>query len=119
MLSGLMPGISKPMVLMIFRVLASITDTVPPTSDVTQSCDPSAVNSAKRGRVPTSTLSTISKLLVSMKCAMLEVSDVAIRILPSGLMPTPSGSTPTGTSASTSRVSRSITVTRLSSSLAM
>ena len=81
MLSGLMPGISKPMVLMIFRVLASITDTVPPTSDVTQSCDPSAVNSAKRGRVPTSTLSTISKLLVSMKCAMFEVSDVAISVL--------------------------------------
>ena len=48
------------MVLMIFRVLVSITETVPATSEVTQSCDPSAENSAKRGRVPTSTLSTIS-----------------------------------------------------------
>ena len=39
MCSGCTPGISKPIVLMIFRVLASITDTVPATSDVTQSCD--------------------------------------------------------------------------------
>ena len=46
MLSGLTPGISKPMVLMILRVLGSITETVPATSEVTQSCDPSAVNSA-------------------------------------------------------------------------
>ena len=38
-----------------------------------------------------------------MKCAMFEVSDVAIRVLPSGLTPTPSGSTPTGTSAITLR----------------
>ena len=48
---------------------------------------PSAVNSAKRGRDPTSTLSTTDKLSVSMKCAMLEVSEVAIRVLPSGLTP--------------------------------
>jgi len=32
---------------------------------------------------------------MSMKCAMLVVSDVLIRILPSGLMAMPSGSTPT------------------------
>ena len=33
-----------------------------------------------------------------MKWAMLVVSEVLTRILPSGLMPMPSGSTPTGTS---------------------
>ena len=41
------------------------------------------------------------KLVVSMKWAMLVVSEVLTRIVPSGLMPMPSGSTPTGTSAST------------------
>ena len=56
---------------------------------------------------------------VSMKCAMLVVSDVVTRSLPSGLMPMPSGSTPTGISASTVSFSMSTTVTRLSSSLAM
>ena len=53
-----------------------------------------------------------------MKCAMLVVSDVLIRILPSGLMVMPSGSTPTWMSPRRARFSRSITVTVLSFSLA-
>ena len=62
-------------------VLDRIDDAaVPPTSDVTQSCLPSAVNSAKRGRLSTSTLATISWVLVSMKCAMFVVSDVLTRM---------------------------------------
>ena len=75
--------------------------------------------SAKRGRESTSTFATISKVSVSIRCAMFVVSEVLTTILPSGLTPIPSGSTPTGTSASTCRVSTSTTVTMLSSSLAM
>ena len=75
-------------------------DTVPPISEDTQSSDPSRLNSAKRGRESTSTLATIWRVVVSMKCAMLVVSEVLIRILPSGLMAMPSGSTPTWMSPS-------------------
>ena len=107
------------MVLMTWRVAVSMTLTVPPISAVTQTCLPSAVNSAKRGRESTSTLSTISYVAVSMKCAMLVVSEVFTSILPSGLMPMPSGSTPTGISAIGSPDSTSTIVTMLSSSLAM
>ena len=60
----------------------------------------------------------ISCVSVSMKCAMLVVSEVFTSHLPSWLTPMPSGSTPTGTSAITWRVAMSITVTMLSSSLA-
>ena len=100
------------------RVALSMTETVPPISALTQTSEPSGLNSAKRGRESTSTLSVISCVVVSMKCAMFVVSDVLTMVLPSGLMPMPSGSTPTGISASTFLLSRSITVTRLSSSLA-
>ena len=103
---------------MTLRVFGSITVTVPPISALTQSCAPSAVNSATRGRLSTSTLSMVVLVAVSMKCAMFVVSDVLTSSLPSGLMPMPSGSTPTGISASTLSVSMSTTVTRLSSSLA-
>ena len=96
----------------------SITLTVPPISELTQTSAPSAVNVATRGRWSTSTLWVISWLSTSMKCAMLVVSEVLTMVLPSGLMPMPSGSTPTGISASTERLATSITVTRLSSSLA-
>src|SRR5262245_28738680 len=99
MYSGCTPGTLKPMTLMILRVLVSMTEAVPATSDVTHSLVPSAVNSAKRGRDPTRTLSVISELSVSMKWAMLVVSEVTTTVLPSGLTPTPSGSTPTSTSA--------------------
>ena len=97
----------------------SITLTVPPISAETNSRLPSGLYSANRGRESTSTLATISKVPVSIRCAMLVVSEVLTTILPSGLTPMPSGSTPTGTSASTCRVSTSTTVTMLSSSLAM
>ena len=61
-------------------------ETVPPISDDTHNSEPSGLNSAKRGRESTSTLATIWRVAVSMKCAMLVVSEVLIRILPSGLM---------------------------------
>ena len=95
-----------------------MTVTVPPISDETHSSEPSRLNSAKRGRESTSTLATILRVAVSMKCAMLVVSDVLIRILPSGLSAMPSGSTPTWTSPSRARFSRSMIVTVLSFSLA-
>src|SRR5262249_4243874 len=69
--------------------------TVPPISDETQTSEPSRLNSANRGRASTNTLATIRRVSVSMKCAILLVSDVATRVLPSGLRPMPSGSTPT------------------------
>ena len=62
--------------------------------------------------------SITSKVLVSMKWAMLVVSEVFTRTLPSGDSPIPSGSTPTGISASTLFFSMSMMVTWLSSSLA-
>src|SRR5262249_40123410 len=55
----------------------------------TQTSEASRLNSAKRGRASTSTLATIRRVSVSMKCAILLVSDVATRILPSGLRPMP------------------------------
>ena len=73
----------------------SMTLTVPPTSEETQSSEPSLLNTAKRGLAPTSTLATISWVFASMKCAMLLVSEVQITNLPSGLTAIPSGSTPT------------------------
>ena len=99
-------------------VAVSITETVPPISALTQASLPFGVNSTKRGRASTSTLSVISCVEVSMKWAMFVVSDVLTMILPSGEMPMPSGSTPTGISDSTPLDSMSMTVTRLSSSLA-
>ena len=76
----------------------SITATVPATSDDTQTRRPSAVKTAKRGRVPTSTLAVTLWLATSMKCAMLVVSDVHSTVASSGLTAMPSGSTPTGIS---------------------
>ena len=93
-------------------------DTVPPISDDTHTSELSRLNSAKRGRASTSTLATIWRVAVSMKCAMLVVSDVLIRILPSGLIAMPSGSTPTWMSPIRARFSRSMMVTVLSFSLA-
>jgi hypothetical protein len=52
-----------------------------------------------------------------MKWAMLVVSDVFTRTLPSGLMPMPSGSTPTGISVTTRPAAMSSTDTMLSFSL--
>ncbi len=60
--------------------------TVPPISEETQNSEASCLNWAKRGRESTSTLATIWRVVVSMKCAMLVVSEVLIRILPSGLI---------------------------------
>src|SRR5262249_21780559 len=99
--SALTPGISKVILARIWRVLASITVTLPPISALIQTCDPSGVNSATRARLAARTVATIVWLAVSLKCAMLVVSDVATSSLPSGLMPSPSGSTPTGISATT------------------
>ena len=79
-----------------------MTLTVPPISAETQTCAPSAVHSARRGRLSTRTLATTLCVSVSMKCAMLVVSEVLTSHLPSGLMPMPSGSTPTGISPTTS-----------------
>ena len=100
------------------RLAGSMIDTVPPISDDTHNSELSRLNSAKRGRASTSTLATIWRVAVSMKCAMLVVSDVLIRILPSGLSVMPSGSTPTWMSPTRTRFSRSMTVTVLSFSLA-
>ena len=103
---------------MICRVALSITLTVPPISAETQTSASSLVHSAKRGRWSTRTLSVISCVSVSMKCAMLVVSDVLTTHLPSWLTPMPSGSTPTGISDSIWPLAMSTTVTMLSSSLA-
>src|SRR5262249_15151844 len=76
------------------RLSGSMTLTVPPISEDTHNSEPSSLNWAKRGRASTRILATIWCVAVSMKCAMLVVSDVFTRILPSGLNPIPSGSTP-------------------------
>src|SRR5882757_8503815 len=112
------PGISKLILLVTARLAGSMIETVPPISEETHNSEPSRLNCAKRGRESTSTLATIWRVAVSMKCAMLVVSDVLIRILPSGLIVMPSGSTPTWMSPIRARFSRSITVTVLSFSLA-
>ncbi|MNT41965.1 hypothetical protein D3C72_1783580 [compost metagenome] len=112
------PGTSKVILCFISRLALSIMETVPPISALTQTSELSGVNSANRGRESTRTLWVISLVSVSMKCAILVVSEVLTIVFPSGLMPIPSGSTPTGTSARTCLLSRSMTVTRLSSSLA-
>jgi hypothetical protein len=52
------PGTAKVMRLTISRFAASMTLTVPPISAETQNCAPSAVHSARRGRLSTSTLAT-------------------------------------------------------------
>src|SRR3569833_2327754 len=84
----------------------SMIETVPPISEDTQSSEPSRLNSANRGLGSPSTLATICRVPVSMKCAMLVVSDVQIMVLPSGLTVMPSGSTPTWTSPMRTRFSR-------------
>ena len=119
MASAFMPWTAKPIFLMTLCVAVWITLTEPPISAVTQSRLPSAVNSAKLGRESTRTLSVISCDSVSMKCAMLVVSEVLTRVLPSGLTPMPSGSTPTGISVTFWPESTSTTVTMLSFSLAI
>src|SRR3546814_4049931 len=73
------------MVCTTWRLALSITETVPPISADTQTWLPSGENSAKRGRASTSTLSVIAWLAVSMKCAMLVVSEVFTSTAPSGL----------------------------------
>src|SRR5216683_7343331 len=108
------PGISKVIFFFTSCFTGSMTLTVPPISDETHTSEASRLNSAKRGRASTSTLATIRRVAVSMKCAILVVSDVATRILPSGLRPMPSGSTPTWTSPSRVRFSTSMMVTVLS-----
>src|SRR6266481_5125093 len=113
-----MPGMLNVILPVTVRFAGSMTDTVPPISEDTHSSEPSRLNSAKRGRASTSTLATIWRVAVSMKCAMLVVSEVLIRIFPSGLMAMPSGSTPTWMSPTRTRFSRSIMVTVLSFSLA-
>ena len=90
----------------------------PPISEVTHNSDPSVLNAENRGREPTSRLPTIWRLVVSMKCTMLVVSDVHISVLESGLTAMPSGSMPTDTSPIEARFSRSMTVTIASFSLA-
>src|SRR5262245_32129284 len=112
------PGISKAIFFFTSCFTGSMMLTVPPISDETQTSEASRLNSAKRGRASTSTLATIRRVSVSMKCAILLVSDVATRVLPSGLRPMPSGSTPTCTSPSGTRRSKSMIVTVLSFSLA-
>src|SRR5215470_15386281 len=112
------PGISNAIFFFTSCLAGSITLTVAPISDDTQTSEPSRLNSAKRGRASTSTLATIRRVCVSMKCAMLVVSDVLTRMRPSGLSPMPSGSTPTCTSPSGTRRSRSMMVTVLSFSFA-
>ena len=94
------PGILNSILPVMTRLAGSMMETVPPISDDTHNSELSRLNSAKRGRASTSTLATIWRVAVSMKCAMLVVSDVLIRILPSGLIAMPSGSTPTWMSPS-------------------
>ena len=89
------PGISKVIFVVTACLTGSMMETVPPTSEETHNSEPSRLNSAKRGRESTRTFATIWRVSVSMKWAMLVVSDVLIRILPSGLIAMPSGSTPT------------------------
>ena len=67
----------------------------------TQSCVPAVLNIATRGRLSTSTLSNVSLVVVSMKCAMFVVSDVLTSTCRPGSSPMPSGSTPTGMSEMT------------------
>src|ERR1700679_1981663 len=86
------PGISTLTVCLICRVPGSIMVRAQPISEVTHNSDPSDLNDEKRGREPTSRLATTSRLVVSMKCTMLVVSDVQIRTLESGLTVMPSGS---------------------------
>src|ERR1700760_3477113 len=112
------PGMANVTLPVTACLTGSMIETVPPISDETHNSEPSCLYSAKRGRESTSTLATTWRVAVSMKCAMLVVSDVLIRILPSGLIVMPSGSTPTWMSPSRARFSRSITVTVLSFSLA-
>ncbi len=118
MASDRSPGISKVTVCLSFRVAGSMIARLPPISDVTHNSEPSALNAENRGREPTKRLPTIPRLAVSIKCTMLVVSDVHIRILESGLTAMPSGSMPTDTSPMDARFSRSITVTIASFSLA-
>src|ERR1700746_3131466 len=118
MASARNPGMAK-LILLVTRCLTgSMMLTAPPTSEETHSSEAFCLNTAKRGRDPTSTLATISWLAASMKCAMLVVSEVLMRILPSGLTAMPSGSTPTSTSPTRARFSMSRMVTVLSFSLA-
>src|SRR6476469_7724012 len=74
------PGISEVIFFFSSCFTGSMTLTVPPISDETQTSEASRLNSAKRGRASTSTLATIRRVSVSMKCAILVVSDVATRI---------------------------------------
>src|ERR1700704_1990785 len=112
------PGMANSILPVTACFAGSMIETVPPISEETHNSEPSRLNSAKRGRASTSTLATIWRVAVSMKCAMLVVSEVLIKILPSGLMAMPSGSTPTWMSPTRARFSRSMTVTVLSFSLA-
>src|SRR3978361_1340471 len=97
------PGMANSILVMIACFAGSMTVTVPPISDDTHSSEPARLNSGKRGRASTSTLATIWRDAVSMKCAMLVVSDVLMRNFPSGLIAMPSGSTPTWTSPTRAR----------------
>ena len=117
MLSVGIPGMAKSIVWVTARVAVSMTETVPPTSAETQTSAPSAVNLATRGREPTRTLPTISRVPVSMKWAMLVVSEVLMSSLPSGLTAMPSGSTPTWISLAMRPPGMSMTETMLSFSL--
>src|SRR5271163_675068 len=112
------PGTSKPIVWVTAFLTGSMTETLPPTSDDTQSSDPSGVNSAKRGRGGTRMLATIFFAGQSMRWAMLVVSEVFTTIAPSGLTATPSGSTPTGNWTIALRVLTSMAVSSASFSLA-
>src|SRR5271165_997473 len=112
------PGTSKAIVCVIVFFTGSITETLPPTSDDTQSSEPSGLNSAKRGRDGTRMLATTLRFGQSTRCVMLVVSEVLTTIVPSGLTATPSGSTPTGTCATAFRVATSMAVSSASFSLA-
>src|ERR1700722_17447750 len=112
------PGISNLTVCLICRVTGSTIVRAPPISEVTHNSEPSDLNAENPGREPTSRLATNSRLVVSMKCTMLVVSDVQIRTLESGLTVMPSGSMPTDTSPRAARFSRRMTVTIASFSLA-
>ncbi len=112
------PGTSKEIVWTTAFLTGSITDTLPPTSDDTQSSAPSGLNSAKRGREGTRMFATACLEAQSIRWAMLVVSDVLTTMAPSGLTATPSGSTPTGIWATCLREAMSIAVSAASSSLA-
>ena len=98
-------------------VAGSITFTTPPSSEETQTWEPSCFQTAMRGRGATSTFATTLPVAALMKCAMLVVSEVFTMVPPSGLTPMPSGSTPVGISVSALRAATSMTVTMLSFSL--